>query len=96
MSLAELNNSLEGGSSNKISASGFFNHIFNFDNDNKSTIMNMLQYIILGIIPIVLVLNILNIMFPKKMIIKEQQKYTIEVALQLFIYFLQYGLLIEW
>ena len=53
MSLAELNNSLEGGSSNKMSASGFFNYIFNFDNDNKSTIMNMLQYIILGLIPVV-------------------------------------------
>ena len=57
MSLAELNNSLDGGSSNKMSASGFFNHIFNFDNDNKSTIMNMLQYIILGLIPVVLVLK---------------------------------------
>jgi len=30
MSLAELNNSLEGGSSNKMSASGFFQSYFQF------------------------------------------------------------------
>ena len=84
MSLAELNNSLEGGSSNKMSASGFFNHIFNFDNDNKSTIMNMLQYIILGLIPIVLVLKTIKYYVPEEDDNKGTTEITIEVALQLF------------
>ena len=87
MSLAELNNSLEGGSSNKMSASGFFNHIFNFDNDNKSTIMNMLQYIILGLIPVVLVLKTIKYYVPEEDDNKGTTEITIEVALQLFTIF---------
>lgn len=84
MSLAELNNSLDGGSSNKMSASGFFNHIFNFDNDNKNTIMNMLQYIILGLIPVVLVLKTIKYYVPEEDDNKGTTEITIEVALQLF------------
>lgn len=86
MSVAEINslNQLEGGSSNKMSASGFFNHVFNFDNDNKSTIMNMLQYIILGIIPVVLVLKTIKYYVPEEDDTKGTTEITIEVALQLF------------
>ena len=87
MSLAELNNSFDGGSSNKMSASGFFNHIFNFDNDNKSTIMNMLQYIILGLIPVVLVLKTIKYYVPEEDDNKGTTEITIEVALQLFTIF---------
>lgn len=84
MAFLESNNSLEGGSSNKMSASGFFNHIFNFDNDNKSTIMNMLQYIILGLIPVVLVLKTIKYYVPEEDDNKGTTEITIEVALQLF------------
>ena len=89
MSTAEINslNHLEGGSSNKMSASGFFNHVFNFDNDNKSTIMNMLQYIILGLIPVVLVLKTIKYYVPEEDDNKGTTEITIEVALQLFTIF---------
>jgi len=84
MNITELNGTLEGGSSNTISASGFFNYVFNFDNDNKNTIMNMLQYIILGLIPIVLVLKLIKFYVPEEDDIKGSAEITIEVALQLF------------
>ena len=42
--------SLEGGSSNKISPGEFFNHVFNFDSDNKANMLNLIQYILIGII----------------------------------------------
>ena len=40
-----------GGSSEKLSASGFFNHVFNFDTETKSNLMNITQYLVLAIIP---------------------------------------------
>ena len=32
----------------------FFKHVFNFDDDSKSEILNTLQYILLAIIPVVI------------------------------------------
>ena len=32
----------------------FFKHVFNFDDDSKSDILNIIQYALLAIIPIVL------------------------------------------
>ena len=86
MSLAEIESikTLEGGASNKMSASGFFNYVFNFDNDNKNAIMNMLQYVILGLIPIVLVLKTIKYYVPEEDDNKGSAEITIEVALQLF------------
>ena len=39
----------------------FFNHVFNFDDDNKNEILNMFQYAILSIIPILIILKAVNI-----------------------------------
>ena len=36
---------------------GFFNYVFNFDNENKNRIMNMVQYTLLSIIPVLLILR---------------------------------------
>ena len=38
---------------NKSSMSGFFKHVFNFDHDSKSDMLNIIQYTLLAIIPIV-------------------------------------------
>jgi hypothetical protein len=38
-------------------SSGFFNYVFNFDTENKHRIMNMLQYTLLTIIPVLLILR---------------------------------------
>ena len=35
-------------------ASGFFKHVLNFDEDSKSDMLNVIQYSIISIIPIVI------------------------------------------
>ena len=37
----ESSNLMEGGSNDKLSFSGFFNHVFNFDHDNKSNMLDV-------------------------------------------------------
>ena len=44
---------------------GFFNYVFNFDNENKHRIMNMIQYTLLTIIPILLVLRGIKHIIPE-------------------------------
>ena len=44
---------------------GFFNYVFNFDNENKHRIMNMIQYTLLTIIPVLLVLRGIKHIIPE-------------------------------
>ena len=44
---------------------GFVNYVFNFDAENKSRIMNMLQYTLLTIIPVLLVLRGIKHIIPE-------------------------------
>jgi hypothetical protein len=46
-------------------SSGFFNYVFNFDTDNKHRIMNMLQYTLLSIIPVLLILRGIKHIIPE-------------------------------
>ena len=49
-------NFMSGGTSNRLSPSGFFYYVFNFDSDNKALLFNMLQYLIIALIPVVILL----------------------------------------
>lgn len=49
----------------KHESMGFFNYVFNFDNENKHRIMNMIQYTLLTIIPILLVLRGIKHIIPE-------------------------------
>tara|TARA_B100000900_G_scaffold299845_1_gene258406 strand:- start:1137 stop:1895 length:759 start_codon:yes stop_codon:yes gene_type:complete len=80
------NFTMEGGASN-ISVTGFANHVFNFDSENKSNMMNMIQYITIGIIPIVVILKTIKYYIPEEDDNKSTPEITIEVALQLFAIF---------
>ena len=44
---------------------GFFNYVFNFDNENKNRIMNMVQYTLLSIIPVLLILRGIKHLIPE-------------------------------
>lgn len=46
-------------------SSGFFSYVFNFDTDNKHRIMNMLQYTLLSIIPVLLILRGIKHIIPE-------------------------------
>ena len=74
---------LEGGSSS-LSFNGFFNHVFNFDNDNKANMLNMIQYILIGIIPVVLTLKGIKHFIPEEDDTKGTPEIAIEVSMQLF------------
>ena len=76
--------SLEGGSSNKLSPGDFFNHVFNFDSDNKANMLNLVQYIFIGIIPIVLTLKAIKAYIPEEDDAKGTLEISLEVAIQLF------------
>jgi len=47
------------------SANTIVKHIFKFDDDTKSTLMNLSQYIVLAIIPVAILQNISEKVFPK-------------------------------
>ena len=83
MPIAVDNLSLEGGSSNKLSPGEFFNHVFNFDSDNKANMLNLVQYILIGIIPIVLTLKAIKIYIPEEDDTKQTLEISLEVVIQL-------------
>jgi hypothetical protein len=79
--------SLEGGSSNKLSFGEFINHVFNFDSDNKANMLNLVQYIFIGIIPIVLTLKAIKTYIPEEDDSKGTLEISLEVSIQLFAIF---------
>ena len=48
------------------STMSFFKYVFNFDQDNKAQIMNLFQYTILAIIPVVLILKAIKFIIPEE------------------------------
>ena len=76
--------SLEGGSSNKLSPGEFFNHVFNFDSDNKANMLNLIQYILIGIIPVILTLKAIKAYVPEEDDNKGTLEISLEVSIQLF------------
>ena len=85
--LEDIQNNLIGGESSKLSFSGFFNYVFNFDENSKHSMLNLMQYILIGIIPIVVILKSIKYYIPEDDESKGTIEITIEVALQLFAIF---------
>ena len=56
-------------------SSGFFSYVFNFDSENKHRIMNMLQYTLLTIIPVLLLLRGIKHIVPED----DESKGSIEI-----------------
>tara|TARA_B100001093_G_C26756707_1_gene983790 strand:+ start:608 stop:1312 length:705 start_codon:yes stop_codon:yes gene_type:complete len=66
----------------------FFSYVFNFDEDNKAGIYNMLQYTLLAIIPVVVLLKLVKHYVPEDDDSKPSLEILVEVILQLIIIFL--------
>ena len=62
---------------------GFIKYIFNFDDDNKACILNMFQYVLLAIIPVVLVLKLIKTYVPEEDDVKGSVEIILEVVVQL-------------
>ena len=59
----------------------FFKHVFNFDDDSKSEILNILQYSVIAIIPIV----ILNKSMQKYVPESDEKKSSLEVSAEILV-----------
>jgi hypothetical protein len=77
---------LQGGTT-KMGPSSFFNYVFNFDSDNKAVILNMFQYIIIALIPVVLILKFVKEYIPEDDEKKDNLEILLEIILQLGVLF---------
>lgn len=60
---------------------GFFNTVFNMDYESKSEMLNMVQYIIIAIIPCVLILKSVKYVVPEE----DHSKGSIELLAEIII-----------
>ena len=67
--------------SSNDSKKSFLKHVFNFDNDSKSDILNIVQYALLAIIPVV----ILNKSMQKYVPEADEKKGSVEILAEVFI-----------
>ena len=70
----------------------FFKHVFNFDDDSKSEILNILQYSLIAIIPIVILNKTMQKYVPESDDKKSSLEISAEVLIQIIVMFI--GLLI--
>jgi len=68
--------------------SNFFSYVFNFDEDNKAGILNMIQYTLIAIIPVIILLKLVKHYIPEDDDSKPSLEILVEVILQLIIIFL--------
>ena len=74
------------------SKKSFFKHVFNFDNDSKSDILNIIQYALIAIIPIVILNKSMQKFVPEADEKKGSVEILAEILIQVIVMFL--GLLI--
>jgi len=65
------------------SATGFFKHVFHFDEDSKGDMLNIVQYSVLAIVPIVLVNKVMQKYVPEADEEKGSLEITAEVLIQI-------------
>lgn len=85
--MAELDEIQEITNVNVESKKGFFSHVFNYDEDTKNTITNLLQYVLVGIIPVILLNKTIQNVFPTPDESKENFEILLEVVGQLIVIF---------
>lgn len=71
---------------------GFFKHVFNFDDDSKSDILNIIQYSVIAIIPIVVLNKLMSKYVPEADDKKGSLEVSAEIVTQIIVMFI--GLLI--
>ena len=73
------------GSSSSSSKPGFFKHVFNFDSDSKAEMLNIIQYAILALIPIIILNKLMQKYIPEADEEKGSLEISAEVLLQIII-----------
>lgn len=70
----------------------FFKHVFNFDDDSKSEILNILQYSLIAIIPVIILNKTMQKYVPESDDKKSSLEISAEVVIQIIVMFI--GLLL--
>ena len=78
--------------SSDSSKKGFFKHVFNFDNDSKSDILNIIQYTLIAIIPVIVLNKCMQKYVPEADEKKGSVEILAEILIQIIVMFI--GLLI--
>jgi len=78
--------------SSDSSKKGFLKHVFNFDNDSKSDILNIIQYTLIAIIPVIVLNKSMQKYVPEADEKKGSVEILAEVLIQIIVMFI--GLLI--
>jgi hypothetical protein len=60
------------------SSLGFFKYVFNFDEENKHNLMNMMQYTLLSIIPVIIILRLIKHIVPEE----DETKGSLEISIE--------------
>jgi hypothetical protein len=76
------------GGSNRLSPSGFFNYVFNFDGDNKAVVLNMFQYLVFALVPVIVLLKFVKEYIPEDDDKKDNLELVFEIIIQLGILFI--------
>tara|TARA_B110001450_G_scaffold256745_1_gene288467 strand:+ start:4829 stop:5566 length:738 start_codon:yes stop_codon:yes gene_type:complete len=71
--------------SNSVHSNNFLNHVFNFDEENKAQIVNLFQYTILAIIPVILTLKAIKYLIPEEDVSKGSLEILLECIGQIFL-----------
>lgn len=71
--------------SSSSSKPGFFKHVFNFDSDSKAEMLNIIQYAILALIPIIILNKLMQKYIPEADEEKGSLEISVEVLLQVII-----------
>jgi hypothetical protein len=67
---------------------GFFKHVFNFDEDSKAEMLNIVQYAVLALIPVVILNKLMQRFVPEADEDKGSLEITAEVLAQVIVMFL--------
>jgi hypothetical protein len=67
------------------SSLGFFKYVFNFDEENKHNLMNMVQYTLLSIIPVIIILRLIKNIIPEEDETKGSLEITVECVGQILL-----------
>jgi hypothetical protein len=60
------------------SSLGFFKYVFNFDEENKHNLMNMIQYTLLSVIPVIIILRLIKHIVPEE----DETKGSLEISIE--------------
>lgn len=77
---------------NSDDSTSFFKHVFNFEDDSKSEILNILQYSLIAIIPVVILNKMMQSYVPEADDKKSSLELTSEIVMQIIVMFI--GLLL--